>query len=188
MSINQSTPLSCLVPQDPFHKGPMQGRPTNTISKRPDSKDISSRYPMLPPIDENRLKNNQISTVFEPEAWTRQYRPSDNKENYAGPGGSPPPRRYDDSSQADRTNGYRPLYDPRGSGAYGGRHSDPGLSLPAAATNGVRQSHDAGLAAGGGEEEPGGAPVQGGVCAETDGRAAQERLPPRPPGHPPRRG
>ena len=120
----------CLsVFQDPFHKSQVVGRPTNLVSKRPDSKDISSRYPTLPPIEENRLKNNQISTVFEPEAWTRQYR-TDNKENYGSP------RRPYNSSEADRTNGYRPLYDPRGSGAYGSRHSDPAL------LNGVRHSYD----------------------------------------------
>ena len=121
--------LHLSLPQDPFHRSQV-GRPTNLISKRPDSKDISSRYPTLPPIEENRLKNNQISTVFEPEAWTRQYR-ADNKENYGSP------RRPFNSGGADHTNGFRPLYDPRGSGAYGTRHSEPTLM------NGVRQSYDA---------------------------------------------
>lgn len=98
--------------QDPFNQGRgiPQGKPTNLISKRPDSKDISARYPLLPPIEENRLKNHQISTVFEPEAWTRQYH-GHNKENTGFP------RRPYNS----RENGVKPLYDPRGSGAQAGR-------------------------------------------------------------------
>ncbi|KAL8622502.1 hypothetical protein ACOMHN_034165 [Nucella lapillus] len=102
--------------QDPFSKGKVIGQPTQLISKRPDSKDISSRYPHLPPIEENRLRNNQISTVFEPEAWTSQYGKD--------PGGGDH-RHAGHSSEADRTNGFRPLYDPRGSGVQGYR---PALS------------------------------------------------------------
>ncbi|BFY99676.1 hypothetical protein BsWGS_02716 [Bradybaena similaris] len=58
--------------QDPFHKRSDFVRPTQP-TKRPDSKDISSRYPRLAPIDSNRMKIQQLSTVFEPEAWTERY-------------------------------------------------------------------------------------------------------------------
>lgn len=117
--------------QDPFGpgRGVPQPRPTNLISKRPDSKDISSRYPLLPPIEENRLRNHQISTVFEPEAWTRQHLDYD-KENMGSP------RRPYNSSEAHRENGYgdvRPLYNPYGSGAYGRKSMDN-------VSNGPRQS------------------------------------------------
>ena len=43
------------------------------MTKRPDSKDISRRYGVLPPIDENRLRNHIVSTVFEPETWTPEH-------------------------------------------------------------------------------------------------------------------
>ncbi|XP_076462612.1 uncharacterized protein LOC143294968 isoform X2 [Babylonia areolata] len=112
--------------EDPFSRsqpgvGGGGGRPTNFISKRPDSKDISSRYPTLPPIDENRLKNHQISTVFEPEAWTKQFRSSatDNKENLLR-------RSFDAHNNGGRRS---PHYEAaRGSGPYGSRHSEPPLS------------------------------------------------------------
>ncbi|XP_035826633.1 uncharacterized protein C1orf87 [Aplysia californica] len=58
--------------RDPFSKNSTTGKPTY-ITKRPDSKDISSKYPTLAPIDGNRMKNHQLSTVFEPESWTRRY-------------------------------------------------------------------------------------------------------------------
>ncbi|XP_076439952.1 uncharacterized protein LOC143279722 isoform X2 [Babylonia areolata] len=116
--------------QDPFSKSKVVGRPTNLISRRPDSKDISSRYPHLPPIEGNRLKNSQISTVFEPEPWTRQF----NSEN-----GRTSPRRPFNSSEADRSNGFRPLYDPKEPGAKRSMQSPP-------AVNGMRRSFDGDVA------------------------------------------
>ncbi|KAK7100594.1 uncharacterized protein [Littorina saxatilis] len=125
--------------QDPFTKNSSLSQPANVL-KRPDSKDIRSRYPRLPPIEENRLKNNQISTVFEPEAWTRQHR-VDDKENHQFP------RRVFDPVEPDRTNGIKPLYDPRGSGVQGSRHSDPGA-------NNLRQSYDAAVTRRGQQDTP----------------------------------
>lgn len=106
--------------QDPFIQSKSSGRPTNLISKRPDSKDISSRYPTLPPIEENRLRNMQISTVFEPEAWTKEFHES-NKENDL------PRKQYSPAEeiQGNGRAGVKALYNPRGSGAYGGRQPDP---------------------------------------------------------------
>lgn len=51
----------------------ISGKPTNLANKRPDSKDLSSRYPPLPPIEANKARNVIISTVFEPEPWTENY-------------------------------------------------------------------------------------------------------------------
>ncbi|CAL1539796.1 unnamed protein product [Lymnaea stagnalis] len=62
--------------QDPFHVKVNTARHVY-ITKRPDSKDISSRYPTLAPIEGNRIKNQQMSTVFEPEAWTQRYSQGD---------------------------------------------------------------------------------------------------------------
>ncbi|KAK7485277.1 hypothetical protein BaRGS_00023528 [Batillaria attramentaria] len=119
--------------EDPFAQGRgiPPGRPTNLITKRPDSKDIASRFPLLPPIEENRLKNHQISTVFEPEAWTNQYQEY-NKENMGSP------RRSFNSRETYQENGVKPLYNPRGSGAYGskpvnGVSNGPRHSFPDAA-------------------------------------------------------
>ncbi|XP_059149475.1 uncharacterized protein LOC131936477 [Physella acuta] len=61
--------------KDPFHKKSATSR--QYITRRPDSKDISSRYPTLAPIEENRMKNLQMSTVFEPEAWTKRFEQKD---------------------------------------------------------------------------------------------------------------
>ncbi|KAK3796919.1 hypothetical protein RRG08_032225 [Elysia crispata] len=63
--------------EDPFNQRTQPSRPPAFVSKRPDSKDISRRYPTLAPIDGNRIKNHQMSTVFEPEAWTRRYHKDD---------------------------------------------------------------------------------------------------------------
>ncbi|XP_050401714.1 uncharacterized protein LOC126818369 [Patella vulgata] len=52
------------------------GLPT-TYSKRPDSKDINRKYPTLPPINANRVRNMDMSTVFEPEPWTKKYKYND---------------------------------------------------------------------------------------------------------------
>lgn len=118
--------------QDPFVKSQVVGRPTNMISKRPDSKDISSRYGVLPPIDENRLRNHVVSTVFEPEPWTRQFNSQQQERDRFGQRNTNGSR----SEERDRKNGMKPLYDPAGTGAYGSRgHSDSGV-------NGVRQSYD----------------------------------------------
>ncbi|XP_055886996.1 uncharacterized protein LOC106060080 [Biomphalaria glabrata] len=54
--------------KDPFHNNKWHN---NSITNRPDSKDIFSKYPRLAPKEGNRIKNLQMSTVFEPEAWTQ---------------------------------------------------------------------------------------------------------------------
>ncbi|ESO92595.1 hypothetical protein LOTGIDRAFT_233043 [Lottia gigantea] len=46
----------------------------STYNRRPDSKDLTRKYPTLPPINANRVRNMDMSTVFEPEPWTKRFR------------------------------------------------------------------------------------------------------------------
>ena len=101
------------VPQDPFAKNKVVGRPTNTLTRRPDSKDISSRYPTLPPLK---------SIVWGTTTFPRSSSPRPGHSSIVAARTTTPSPRPFNSSEDSRTNGIRPLYDPAGSGAYSHRN------------------------------------------------------------------
>ncbi|XP_025110673.1 uncharacterized protein LOC112574064 isoform X1 [Pomacea canaliculata] len=107
--------------QDPFIQSKSSGRLTNLISKRPDSKDIFFRYPTLPPIEENRLRNMQIFPLCLSLRHGQKNFMKATKKNDL------PRKQYSPAEeiQGNGRAGVKALYNPRGSGAYGGRQPDP---------------------------------------------------------------